>query len=120
MAGVTAHGATFTYNGYTGAVVGLTVESPVAETVDMTGVGDGVGVIRLVPTGDWSGGGMTVDVISNRDPQSLVRSTGVASISSQGFSVARRVILESASIEAKAGDVVRASLKFRITDYVGA
>lgn len=120
MAGVTAHGASFGFNGFSGAVVGLTVESPVAETVDMTGVGDGVGVINLVPTGDWSGGGMTVDVISNRDPQGLVRSSGLAIFSSPGFSVARRVILESASVEAKAGDVVRASLKFRITDYVGA
>jgi hypothetical protein len=33
--------------------------------------------------------------------------------------VAARVILESASVEARVGDIVRGSAKFRVTDYQG-
>jgi hypothetical protein len=56
----------------------------------------------------------------NVDPQSLVRKTGTLSFASAGYSVGRRVVCESASVTAQAGELVRGSLKFLMTDYQGA
>lgn len=119
MAGVTAHGGTFSYNGFSGSVVGVSVETPTAEIADMSGITDARGAIVLVPTGDWSGGTITVDYLASGVPQGIVRSVGTLSFSSPGFSVARRVVCESASTEAKSGELVRGSLRFRVTDYMG-
>lgn len=122
MAGFTAHGGVFSFAGFSAAVTGVSVETPTAEIVDMSGVDDGVGRVVLVPTGDWKGGSITVDYVrtaSTVDPQSLVRNTGQLRFTSPGFSVSKRVILESASAEARAGEIVRGSLRFRITDYTG-
>jgi hypothetical protein len=117
-------GATFTFGGSSGnltaKVVGLTVETPTAEMVDMAGISDGAGQIVLVPTGSWTGGSISVEYIdATVDPQSFVRQTGVATFSSGQVTVSKRVILESASREIRVGDAVRGTLKFRITDYVG-
>lgn len=120
MAGVTAHGGTFSFAGFVGSVVGVSVETPTAEIADMSGMGHSVGQMVLIPTGDWSGGGVTVDFLAAGDPQSLVRSAGQLTFSSPKFSVSRRAILESASVEAKAGDIVRGTLRFRVTDYFGS
>jgi len=127
MAGVTAHGASFAFSSsgissFVAAVVGVSVETPTAEVVDMSGVGDLPGYIVAVPTGDWSGGSITVDYLrtaATQDPQGLVRKTGLLAFASQGFSYSRRVICESASTEARSGELVRGSLRFRITDYTG-
>lgn len=122
MAGVTAQGGSFSFNGFLAAVVGVSVETPTAEIADMSGMADAVGRVVLVPTGDWSGGSVTVDYIrvaTTADPQSLVRQTGNLVFSSAGHTVSRRVILESASTESRVGEIVRGSLRFRITDYAG-
>lgn len=122
MAGVTAHGGTFFFGGFSGSVVGVSVETPTAEIADMSGIADAKGRTVLVPTGDWSGGTITVDYLRARnsiDPQGLVRGVGSLTFTSPGFSVSRRVICESASSEARAGELVRGSLRFRVTDYMG-
>ncbi len=122
MAGVTAHGGTFSFGGFSAAVVGVSVETPTAEIADMSGIQNTSSQIVLVPTGSWSGGSVTVDYLrrtATADPISLVRSVGTLTFSSAGFSVARRAILESASSEARAGELVRGTLRFRTTDYMG-
>ena len=119
MAGVTAHGATFTYAGFAGHVTGISVETPAAEVTDMTAMVDAVGYSYMVPTGEWSGGTITVDFLAAGDPQSLVRTTGNLQFSSPGFNIGRRVLCQSASVSAQAGEIVRGSLKFLITDYQG-
>jgi len=120
MAGVTAHGASFFYNGFSGVVSGISIETPSAEVTDMAGVGDASGVQKLVPTGGLTGGTITVDFLtSGGDPQGLVRSVGNLAFRSPGYSVARRVLCESASVTAQSGELVRGSLRFRITDYMG-
>ena len=120
MAGVTAHGALFYYNGFRGSVSGISIETPSAEVTDMAGTSDASGVQKLVPTGGLTGGTITVDFLtSSGDPQSLVRSVGNLSFSSPGYSVARRVLCESASVTAQAGELVKGSIRFRITDYMG-
>ena len=85
---------------------------------------DPVGTIGIVPTGEWSGGSISVDYIHagplQADPQTLVRQTGPLFFSSPGYSVGRNVLLESATTEATAGDIVRGTLRFRITDYYGS
>lgn len=129
MAGVTAHGATFSFApigggvSYTAVVAGLSVETPSAELVDMTGAGASNGYVVLVPTGDFARGAsgtVTVDYLSTGvNWQAVVGAVGTLSLSSPGHAVVRRVVLESASSEARAGDIVRGSLKFRMTDYTG-
>jgi hypothetical protein len=121
MAGATAHGATFSFLTFSGKLTGVSVEMPTAEVTNMTAAGDGLGYTFMVPTGEWAGGTITVDFLTtNVDPQSLVRRVGDLSFSSAGYSVSRRVICESASVSAQAGELVRGSLKFLMTDYQGA
>ena len=126
MAGVSAQGATFTFTptgspALSAIVTGISVETPAAEVVDMSSGGDPNGTIRLVPTGDWSGGTVSVDYIhagsGQTDPQSIVRKVGQLVFGSPGYSVSRQAILESATTEARTGEIVRGTLRFRVTDY---
>jgi len=131
MAGVTAHGGTFTFTPVGGApltayVTGLSVESPQAVCVDMTAWDTAhVEAIAVVATGEWTGGSASVDYIHAGgagtvvDPQTIVRKAGVLQFASPGHSVTRNAILESASTQAAVGDLVRGTLKFRFTDYLG-
>jgi len=127
MAGVTAHGAQFTFRpsslgiqSFSASAVGISVETPTAEVVDMTGATDPTGYIVKVPTGDWSGGSVAVDFLyANYDPSGLVRVPGTLVFTSPGMTISRRVILESASVNATAGDLVKGSLRFSLTDYQG-
>lgn len=122
MAGLTAHGGTFTFQGFTAAITGLSVETPTAEVVDMTPSSASASTVVMVPTGAWSGGSISVDYIrlsSTGDPQGIVKLAGQLTFSSAGYSVSRRCILQSASTEARFGDLVRGSLRFVLTDYQG-
>jgi hypothetical protein len=120
MAGFTAQGATFTFAGFSGKITGITVESPVAELADMTGISDSASMIVLRPTGAWSGGSIVVDcILSSSVPTAFVRSRGQLTFSSPGFSYAVNAVVESASVTAQAGEVVRGTLRFRPTDYYG-
>lgn len=120
MAGATAQGARVSFLNFTGDVTGISVEMPTAQVTDMTAAGDGLGYSFMVPTGEWAGGTITVDFLTtNADPQSFVRKVGQLTFTSAGYSVSRRVICESASIGAQAGELVRGSLKFLMTDYQG-
>jgi hypothetical protein len=122
MAGVSAQGGTFTFQGFVGAITGISVQTPEAEIVDMTSPTDGIGFAVRVPTGDWTGGSVSVDYIktSNTDPQTLVKQVGQLTFSSAGFSVTRRAILQSASMEARVGAAVTGTLNFVVTDYQGS
>jgi len=127
MPGVTAQGGTFTFtvDGFQvwAYVTGLSVEAPTAEVVDMTPYNANIGERLLVPTGHWTGGSVTVDYIhapNGGDPEEVVRQVGTLAFASGGYSVSRRAILESATTTARMGDIVRGTLRFRVTDYTGA
>jgi hypothetical protein len=111
--------ATFWFNGNWGYVTGISVETPTAEVTNMTDASTPKGFLVMVPTGDWSGGTISVDYLhhGSLNPQSLVGAVGNLSFSSTAYSVARRAILVSASTEARVGEVVRGSLRFQMTDY---
>jgi hypothetical protein len=124
--GLSAQGATFTFTGsrgsFSGRVVGISVESPVAEVVDMTPHLAAPGQRVMVPTGHWTGGQVTVDFLSTPqtgDIESIVRGIGSLTFASPGLSVTRRVVLESANTEARVGELVRGTATFRVTDYAG-
>lgn len=122
MAGVSAQGATFTFNGVTAIVAGLSIETPKAEIVDMTGINDPASATVMVPTGANSPGSVTVDYIhaaGGIDPQAAIGVRGSLVFGSPGYSLTRNAILESASTEVRTGDVVRGSLRFVVTDYYG-
>jgi len=119
MAGVTAQGATFSFGGFAGKVTGVSVESPTAEVVDMSGIQHSASQIVMVPTGSWSGGTVTVDFVGYGDPTSLVRRVGPLTFASDGLSLSRQVICQSASVQARAGEIVSGSLRFMVTDYLG-
>lgn len=112
--------ATLTFNGTViGSVVGLQVELPQAEIADMTGMFDARGLQVLVPTGAYTGGSISVEYLADGLPAFSIGTVGQVSFSSTAVSVTRRCILESASIEARTGDLVRGTMKFRLTDYTG-
>lgn len=120
MAGITAQGATFTFKGYVATITAISVESPVAETVDMTGPNDPVNFSVIVPTGGWTGGTITVDYLhaaGGTDPVTLVAQVGTVSFSSAGYSVTKNAILQSVTHGVQVGDLVKGSLKFVLTDY---
>jgi len=122
MAGLSAHGGTFTFQSFQAAVTGLTVETPTAEVVDMTPADAASNYIVMVPTGAWSGGSISVDYIrltGTADPQTIVGKCDSLSFTSAGYSVTMRCVLQSASTEARVGDLVRGSLRFVLTDYTG-
>lgn len=123
----TAQGATFSFAGSRGTISGgvtkISVEAPTAEVVDVTGMYDPVDSMVMVPTGAWRGGSVNVEVLASGTADSLltaVRGVGSLSFTSSGFSVSRRAVLESASASVAVGDVVRASLKFVMTDWYGS
>lgn len=129
--GITAQGATFTYTGtlpfggsasFSGNVVGISVESPQAEVVDMTSIDEPAGYSVQVPTGAWTGGSVTIDYLKRNggpDPAALVRSYGTLTFSSPSHSVTKTVLCESANEEARVGELVRGTINFRLTDYTG-
>lgn len=120
MAGATAHGATFSFLGAVATITGISVEMPTAETTDMTSASNTASQLVIVPTGAWSGGAITIDFLTiNVDPQTLVRSVGQLTFRSAGYTISRRVVCESASVSAQAGEIVRGSIRFRMTDYMG-
>jgi hypothetical protein len=121
MAGVTAQGATFTFSGFAGKVTGISVKASTAELADMSDKYTARGFKLMVPTGDITPGGVTVDflAIGSFDPQSLVKNTGMLTFSSQNFSISRRVVCVSASIGAQVGELVRGTMEFMATDFTG-
>lgn len=124
MAGVTAHGATFTFATTAGSLgaklVGISVEAPTAEVTDMTSMTDSNDLSVIAPTGAWTGGAITADFVELvGDPTPHIRKSGILAFASQGYTLNRRCILETASVEARAGEIVRGSLRFRVTDYAG-
>jgi hypothetical protein len=116
MAGTTAHGATFSFKGVSFTLTGISVETPTAGVVDMTPWNASAATSVIVPTGEWSGGSVSVDYLGG-DMSSLVKQVGMLTFSSAGFSYSRNVLLESATVGATVNDLVRGTMKFRLTDY---
>jgi len=113
------YSAIFSFANTRATVTSVQVETPVAEIVDMTSVTDAAGYSYQAATGDIRGGSVTVDFIDLPvDPQTLVGRNDLLIFTSSAYNVTRRVILESASISARTGELVNGQLKFRITDFV--
>jgi hypothetical protein len=121
MAGVTAQGGTFTFDGVSATIVALSVDSAVAEVVDMTSSVHSVNHIHMVPTGAWSGGSISVDYLhgGSFDATSTIGQVKQLSFSCARYSVAKWAVHESSSTQLKVGDLVRGTMKFRLTDFQG-
>ena len=108
---------------YTASVTRVTVESPKAEVIDMTGVNDGANFQVLVPSGCKRGGEVTVDFINSTDSTGLSPgiegALGNLTINASNASVSKQVILESCSQLSAVGDVMRGSARFVVTDWYG-
>ena len=122
--GLIAAGATFTFTSdkgnLTANVTGISVETPEARMVDMTPPTASASTQIMVPTGEYSGGSISVDYIrytGQTDPKTLVGGVGSASFSSPAYSVSKQVVLRSASEEARFGELVRGTLSFAWSDY---
>jgi hypothetical protein len=112
-----AQGATFSFPGISGKPTRVTVESQTPEIVNMTAASDGADKNVLVPTGVKTGGSVTVEFFSSGDPTTSIGTLGQLRFTSDGFSASKQVILESVSVSAQAGDVVKGTAKFLFTDY---
>ena len=122
MAGVTAQGGTFTFGSLNATIVALSVDSAVAEVVDMTTYADPVNHIAMVPTGAWSGGSISVDYlhVGSFDPTVTIGTVQQLSFACASYSVAKYAVHESSSTQLKVGDLVRGTMKFRLTDFTGS
>jgi hypothetical protein len=117
---VVARNATFSFSGFSGQVTDISVQSPSAEIVDMSSTSNISGAQVLVPTGGLIGGSISVGFMSTGSgPEGLVGKRASLLFSATGYSVTRNVILESANVDVRLGEVIRGSMKFRITDYYG-
>jgi len=120
MSAVVARNATFTFANISAIVTDISVDTPAAGVVDMTGITDATSTRVLVPTQEISGGSVTVGFIQQPggiDPQTAVGRWGPLTFTSRDYSVSRQAILESATTEARVGEIIRGTLKFRMTDY---
>lgn len=103
-----------------GKITRISVESPSAELVDMTGLNDSVGNAYIVPTGCQKGGSFTIEFfVTGAAPTGLVGSYGSLTISANGFSYSRQVVCETAAFDLETNSLVRGSAKFVPTDYTG-
>ena len=112
-------GASFSFGGQAWSIVGLSIETPTSEVVDMTGITDGRGTSLMVPTGELTGGSVTVDFYGAVDPQGFVGTRDNLNLYSDKFQARRNAILEKANLDLKTGEAVRGTLTFRLTDYYG-
>lgn len=115
---ISSQGTTFTFPGFTAHYTSISVEEPQAEIVDMTDLGDAVGVRRMVGTGDiTSPGRVRVDYIRQAGtpaPLTISGLSGSLSISHANVSVTKKAILESATSEIAVGQFLRGTLNFVI------
>lgn len=135
MAGLVPKRAGFTFVtragiSFSARVTSVAFEAAQAAVVDMTGTASPLGEQVLVPTGEWaSPGTITVDFIYEGSPffdagqvdytDSLVRKPGSVTFTSTAYTITRNVICDSVAITATTGDIVRGTLKFILTDYLG-
>lgn len=111
-----AYNASFSFGGFSGQVTGISVEAGTPEIVDMTGSGDPPGTAVMVPTGDFKPGSITVDFLAGGSVPNT-GTKGQLSFNSSVYSIGRNVVLESAQVEARVGELVRGTMKFVMTDY---
>lgn len=112
-----ANQSKFTFKSGVYTVTSVSVEAPQPEIVNMTGVSDGPKVMRMVRTGDYtSPGRISVQGFGFYDPKNLVGEFGNVSFETPSGTVGRFCILDSASTEARVGDVLRVSMTFMPTD----
>lgn len=126
---VTAHGASFSFTTSNGRiefgapVVGLSITYPTPDVVDMTPIRAAHGIKAMYPTGDTKTPGKIkvdwqVDAVNGTDdPQYLIGRIGSVVFRSTGWSIRRNVYVESASVDARNGSVVRGTISFVMTDY---
>jgi hypothetical protein len=114
-----AYNATFSFSGFAGQVTGISVEAGTPELVDMTAANTPAGHAVMVPTGDFKPGSISVDFLADAPPPDT-GTVGPLTFNSSFLSVSRNVVLESAQVEARVGELVRGTMKFTMTDYSGS
>jgi hypothetical protein len=112
-----AQGARFSFPGVSGVPTRVTVESQTPEIVNMTRPSDAANKCVLVPSGVKTGGSVTVEFNSYGETTASVGTVGQLHFIAPGLTVSRQVILESVSVSAQTGDVVKGTAKFLFTDY---
>lgn len=111
-----ANTSSFSFNGTTYTATAVTIEGPQPEIVNMTSRADAVGAMVMVPTGAYTAPGrISVDALGFSTPGLGV--IGNATFSTPGGSFTRRVVVESASVEGRVGDLLRIRFSLMYTDY---
>lgn len=115
-----ANRSSFSFRGSAYTATSVSVDAATPEIVNMTAVGDPVGAMKMVPTGAYtSPGRISVECLGFADPIGLVGTTGDAVLSTSGTTITKRVVCESASVEARVGDLLRLRFSLMPTDYTG-
>jgi hypothetical protein len=120
---MSSQGSTFSWGGSFGSLTGISFQSAQAEMVDVSGSGatlrssgDGQAVIRKFACLAVDPGGVQIKFIDGggfSDDQ--VGTEDGLSVSIGGFGGGGMAVLESFSVEASVGDLVRGTANFRFT-----
>lgn len=113
-----AQGSTFTFAGVKFDVVGVSVQSPAVEIVDITPPNAQLGTKWYAPTGDYTAAGrVSVDVLASFNPIGLQGTRESIAFDTPLGGFEYYAILESVEFSARVGDLFRATLNFSTTDY---
>lgn len=116
-----AQNSTFSFKGTAYTVTSVSVEAPTPEVVNVTAKDAAVGAVVLVPTGAFaSPGSIAVDCLGASDPNGLVGQIGEAKFVAKGLTVTKTAVCNSASVDARTGDLLRVRFTLTVTDYSGS
>lgn len=118
MAIALAQNSTFSFKGTAYTVTSVSVEAPTPEVVNMTAIDDGVSQMVMVPTGALTAPGqISVECLGFSDPAALVGELGSAVFTTPQGTITRNAVCNSASVDARTGDVLRVRFTLTPTDY---
>lgn len=110
-----AHGTTFTFKNNQYSVTSIQAQSARAEVVNMTHKNAAAGFTYLYPTGDYAEpASVDIEFLGSGIP--LAKDHAMLAISGAAGAFSSYAICESATREARVGDVVRGRARFVITD----
>lgn len=120
MPALSTQGSTLTFGTVTFTVTSVSVDAPQPEIVNMTDPGDPAQTMKMVYTGDFtSPGRVSVEAIGAIDPTGLIGRNENMTFGFAGGTIQRRAICDSATVDARVGDIFRLRMTFTPTNYAG-
>ena len=113
-----SQGTSFSFRGAGYTVTSVSVDGPQPEIVNMSGVNAASGSMIMVPTGAYTNPGrISVEGFGFFDPLALVGTVGQATFTTPGGTITRQAVCDSASVDARLGQLLSVRITLMPTDY---